>query len=926
MNRNFEKLFFAFLLTSLIGCKSKVEDISEEENQVVQVESIAIESKQEIKSSLAQNAYIEKKNYTIKACLVESAMGQKMSFQKVEVLNTKTKKPETDGSGCVFWNHSLDFDYTGQNRCQVFEKKIKIGRSNHVANIRYSVDMVTDELSDLSKGDGCTYQKKSDKLKAFSNGEKIFMDDIKLFFAGDASLNKSDIKVRSFDTKLSTCLRDKINNLPLSNTAIDIKIEDYENQNKEIVVKNIYTNDQGCFNRNFISDYRQYEYSHWMRKGLFITIKEGPFSGEVSARDFYLNPWEPNRAIFGMDSRDGKPKENPIKKNNKIHIDGVMYVQVGNDIKNFKVNNYLGLTVSKSYQVVLHPRIDKGHLFTSGAARYHKVRDGKFRLKFMLLAPKKAHIEMDERNFSDFKYITGAEKVVEVKDGTINALVNLPIKLTDLPRLATRTLSVFKLEPIKEIGLRDTVVTGFFKAKITWIKTNVIQSKILQTSEKELASKYDKSTHDAVMAKLEKGANLDAYLNNVEDLADLGASKEDVEDMQRHQYKQYIEHLFANITSHTSDKVYGDPEIFTESPKQMFIRHLKKDNPKIKLLTSKDSQLKEEKVFTHIDEKVIESFYDKGIKSNKTTKAFLERLCRKIFPEREYSNRFSKWLDSTRDVDYNRCVGKPERFFEMTKSLHSTKIDKTIPLYSNGFNMTIGSRFITNYSEAQTEYLSKRVGADIGFKIPLGEFFGAGVKLFDVSYTWSDSESTQTSLGDDVSTQKQVIVEKFNIMLDGQFEKCVFLKGKKYLPADYMKTASLGMGMGMAMAYGMEEYMERLPHDFYFCTRPKAKKLQEAWYYIQSYVPSATLLRDSYGPTEIKLIKVIRGQKNFKEFETVFRDKTKTYLIEENYAEDTPDIKLYQNWGHLINIEEAPDITNSLLIENIEGSFPGTIL
>jgi hypothetical protein len=40
---------------------------------------------------------------------------------------------------------------------------------------------------------------------------------------------------------------------------------------------------------------------------------------------------------------------------------------------------------------------------------------------------------------------------------------------------------------------------------------------------------------------------------------------------------------------------------------------------------------------------------------------------------------------------------------------------------------------------------------------------------------------------------------------------------------------------------------------------------------------------------------------------------------------ETPDIKLYKSWGHLLKDPPTPSVANKLLIDNFEGPFPGTI-
>ena len=99
----------------------------------------------------------------------------------------------------------------------------------------------------------------------------------------------------------------------------------------------------------------------------------------------------------------------------------------------------------------------------------------------------------------------------------------------------------------------------------------------------------------------------------------------------------------------------------------------------------------------------------------------------------------------------------------------------------------------------------------------------------------------------------------------------------------------------------------------------------ESYYYIQPYVPNTTLMRDNFGPTEMKFIKVIRNTENFAQFQKVFEDNTRVYLLEDRVATETPDIKLYQSWGHLVDIEAEPSAVNKIMIRNIDGSYPGTI-
>ncbi|MCR9204924.1 MAG: hypothetical protein NXH75_10120, partial [Halobacteriovoraceae bacterium] len=768
----------------------------------------------------------------------------------------------------------------------------------------------------------------------------LVLERVKLYWTGEQEIKRSDKKYLSYRTSVESCIKARVTDQAVANSAIEITIKDKSGLNEPVVIQD-NTDEKGCFSTQYTTNYEQFKYSHWIKKDFNVELKSGPLKNERTGTLLYVNPYEPSRLLFGIDTNwDPVPMENPIKENNRIHIDGVMYIQIGNDQNMFKVNDFLGLTVSKSYQVVLHPRLDLGHRFQKDKPRYVKMPDGKFRLKFMLLAPEKSDIDINERNFRDFTYITGAEREVTLKDGVINSRMNIPVRLTDLPRLATRTVTVFKLEPIEDVGLTETLVTGFFKAKIAWIKTKVFQSDVLQVGENELENKYlshlDEATKERIK-ELKNDGDPD-YLNpyNPSEGKSLEVGSESETDFKKLEYKRYIEGLFAQINDYEKNVIYENPKIFEEdSAKSIFVRHLNHAYPGIEITKTKfDGESEHAKREVDIPGGVVNNLYNKHHskslkKYDKIMKAFLIKLCRDAFPKPEATNSFYERLfGESENPEFMRCTRNPDQFFETKFIMHAQKVNSSRTQNSNGLRIQVSSRFSTSSSMAETEYLSKRVGADAGIKLPLGEFFGAGIKLFDVSYTWSESESHGQSNSDDVGFSKEIIGESFAIKVDGIFEKCLLVRGKEYLPAEALRN--MGMMAGMAGAPILlprqyNQYNKKLDKNYYVCDQPEQMDYTEKWYYIQDYVPSATLLRDAYGPTEIKLIKVFRGESTLNELKKIFEDETKVYLATKQNNTETPDVKLYQNWGHLLKDPPPPAVANKLLINNFEGSFPGTI-
>ena len=272
--------------------------------------------------------------------------------------------------------------------------------------------------------------------------------EIKIKSNGRPYLYTANRQYLDYKANLSTCLRYNLSGSPIAYEPIDISIIDTQTL-KQIAYVNLSTDYQGCFNHTFNTKYEQFKYSHWEKKQLKITLKNNTPDEIALTQDFYLNPWEMASSSFGVDPRYNSISESPTRRYNQIHIDQVTYVKIGNDLNEFKVNDLLELTLAKTYQVILAPKVDRKHLFFS-SKRYEPIPDGQYKLKFILLAPRKTDILMNQKNYKDFDYISGFEQEVTAQNGIINAIVSLPVKLTDLPRLATRTLSILKIEPIKK--------------------------------------------------------------------------------------------------------------------------------------------------------------------------------------------------------------------------------------------------------------------------------------------------------------------------------------------------------------------------------------------------------------------------------------------------------------------------------------------
>lgn len=928
------RLAFLLLLPLVFAsCSFGVKDKDSSASNALQISSFRRVSAQALVSSESGlNQEIQDIRFTLKACVKDPAGVRSLNSKNVTISGIK-EVLSTDASGCITWSETTRLDYSDTVTCKEIVRTLSIPEEKTSVVLKYSLDPANQAFANMNTAGakGCQNYSNS-ALTKNDLDSKLILDEVRLSIKAEATKQKrSDVKYQEYQMEFASCVYAKRTNSPLRDRLVNLTFNNPEiKETKNVQVR---TNHKGCFKYRLKSKYEQHNYSHWMNSSMTAMVEEGPLKGQSITTGLLLNPWDGDL----VDARFGKAEENPVKEMNKFQIDGVMYILIGNNVDNFTVNKHLNLTIAKTYQIVLNPRIDRGHRFNT--PRFQKLEQGKFKLKFMLLAPNHAEMEIDEGNFEDFTFITGAEKEVEVINGTINTLIDLPIKVADLPRLALRTVSIFKLEPIEEdIGLRSRVVTGFFKAKIPWIKTNVMSNEALNTNEKDSKkSRYTPESHKSTTTKVNTGI-LDGKIDagdffDVESMAGVEKSKDDV---RKTQFKNYVEYLFENLNYLTDKRAFASR--FAPSSMEIYVSQQAQLNKNFTPLPIKEAEgiLKTtnlENRIIHIAKQLTKTKKLNLLSSGKSSieiNAFKRQLCTLALGEKNTTEP-GVFMGRRETSDFINCVKNPLSYMGIEVKRHAVEIEKVLPKYSNGFNFSVGSRFSIYKGQSEAEYTSIRSGIDAAVKIPFGEFFGLGIRLFDVSKGINYNDYENQSFGDDVAESKSIGVEKFVVDVTATYNHCLMLKSVGYKNA---RTRSRGS------MYGASHTPRKIKSfggkDFYICSRPVKDKIEESWYYLQSFTSGTSYFRDAFGPTEIKLIKVIRGYKNYLKFRDVLRDESKHLLYVDSTGIETPDNKIYRNWKHLVDEthigandgeteEEMKGEYVNLIIDNVEGSLPGTI-
>ncbi len=924
-------LIHLFLLGVFIGCSGSVEDknmglskdekvdlgrASAEDNNI-EVTAMSFDSQQVNRESEDKNSNIMSKFYSVKVCLNDRKLVKGFGNRTVWV---DGKAQVTDSAGCIRISHDIPYDYSDNNVCKAYKRELKLAK-NRKRTLSYSINFHEDRIYNHDHSRSCGAS--TVKAKKSIAQDEIFLKDVFLTYGKNLSRIRSDVRFIKHETKVQSCLDITKTSEPLANTRIKVMATNKETGEISTAdYASLRTDNKGCFTTDFISSYEQFRNSHWMEVDLKIIVMSGQLRGKSTHRSVYINPWEPSRLVYGIGEIGRRPNEIPFKsKYAKFHMDGVMYIQIGNDTKNMQINDYLGLTISKSYQVVLNPYVDREHRYTPGAKPIEKLfPEGKFKLSMVLLAPKEGDMEINKHNFEDFEFITGAQKIVSLKNGIINELMNIPFKMTDLPRLAVRTMSIFKVEPLEDIGLESTVVTGFFKARIAWIKTNVLQSTDLNIpnyvdktwrSIYEGASKKDISAEEmSSNCSISKELSKDTCLKGITEIINSDVDAKTIA------YREYVDRMFNKLTLQKSD-LYSKVGAKQSIPaKTIYTNYLKKNYKNLEIYNIRELKRKKGISITSAD-------FDQLFPENKTdqvlTRSMLTQLCKELKKKKSYASRFGH-AGMGLNRDYNACLKSPHEFFALKGTRHVKKVNKIGESYSNGFSIDFGERYGVSSGESDSfdESSSTFVAADAGLKIPLplvGDFLGLGVK---VGKNWQTrvghSIHDGYSYTENISTHKNLGVEKFIVDIDINVERCILIQSlprlnkirreaddDHYLTAEDAKTTTL------------------------VCD-PKvvSETYTESWYFVQSRIESS-IARDYDGVKERKLLKVLRGSTNFKELRKALRKISENSLVVDNIGHMTPEDELVRNWGFLLGDNLSDDEAAKFLTENVEGSFPGTI-
>ena len=858
-------LITSSLLATLIGCSAAVDDELQKntfEETISEIESQeALNSSNETKSSnplkytsfklLSKDNIFQKndsidpvgRNYTLEMCM-DLSVNRSLEDVMFIVTNSSGKRSvkKSNSKGCIRWQEQIDLDYRTKRQKEQFTMRIESKfNENNPLIIQYTIEpFAKDNFVDRT-GYGFIQNRNSGEEEFAASSGLIEMDPIKAIpknFGDIDPRNDNDIVDKVVDFK--TCLIKKHSEGKLQNEHVNVEFsriytdeelaqleemgeKPYKKEAKNIKLIN------SCLSISFKIDYARYNNTRRIPYTFTVKTTSDKLEGASRSRKLCLYPWTTSGWSFVHDTISGPCPDDKVNERARIFVQEARFNFEGHGQEDvYHINNDLDLSITKTYTIDMFPKIDYGN-FIHTISKTEPIFEGNFRLKVLLLAPKKGQIDVTHQGLvnGDYQIISSTNEVVFVEDRRLIKRLNFDIKFNDLPFIHTRTFAIIRLEAMNNDSpyapLPSTTV-GMFHA-----------------SNKSFSSvQYKQITVDEHTQKRKKNEEIS--------------------------FEDTINNMFAY--AETRDNKFATSPIIKEwsmtknvDAEAMFLKKSKErygENYTEKSITE-FSQLTKYK----IDLKGI-----MGLMRDDYSRETMRGLCHLLFSDKEKGLWLSKQYA---DINYGKCIKEPEHFMDIKSFDHVLEVKGKPSLVSSksvSINTSSGKNSYHGTSDRISTARRLSMGGKIGMKVDLPLIFGAGFDLgFDLSKMWGHDEQTGSSNRADSSTSMPIHSDSLTLKFDALTKRCFVLdatiKYKRELDWETnAKRSNSGLtGPTMIDVPYPNQKRIRICED-----RPRTRKVQESWYYIGEGHQFHSIIRDRQSLEENPYTILIRGKKNMANF------------------------------------------------------------
>lgn len=278
------------------------------------------------------------------------------------------------------------------------------------------------------------------------------------------SFNKSSVKIRR--AKFTLCLNEETssaNQIPLADTQVRVDVSFMngasDNPDKDRIYK---TNEDGCLDSYANITYDKYSLERWIPFNVVVTPMSGTYTELIKTRKLTVNPWNPED--FGYDTKYETEIPEIQALAPRLFVGSVDYKKDMMDYSQFRINEFLHLSLKKKYQFTFSPQVELFQSYRDDSLT-EALTFGEYQVKISILSPKTPEVDYYNPNLENFKYITSASKNLKVlPNGKITDLISFPFLVSETQDLSYKNLAILEMRSLdKDSSIRPVkVVFPFF--------------------------------------------------------------------------------------------------------------------------------------------------------------------------------------------------------------------------------------------------------------------------------------------------------------------------------------------------------------------------------------------------------------------------------------------------------------------------------
>ncbi len=262
------------------------------------------------------------------------------------------------------------------------------------------------------------------------------------------NFNESSIKRRR--AKFTLCLNEETsssNQVPLSDTEIKVDIFFLDGSSDVPDKPRVYkTNEDGCLDSYANITYDRYSLERWIPFNVRVTPLNGTYEELVKTRKLTVNPWNPED--FGYDTKFETQIPEIQAEAPRVFVGSVDYKKDMMDYSQFRINEFLHLSLKRKYQFSFSPKVELFHSYKDENTT-EAITFGNYKVKISLFSPTTPDVNYYNPDLSQFKFITSAKKEVKVlPNGTVTDLISFPFLVSETQELAHKNLAVMEITPV----------------------------------------------------------------------------------------------------------------------------------------------------------------------------------------------------------------------------------------------------------------------------------------------------------------------------------------------------------------------------------------------------------------------------------------------------------------------------------------------